>query len=140
MSIKGHPPWYARGTPVTNIRDGPAMAINHKLLFAICRGPSARGEMGEWGDEVGRQRSEDGRRKHENCRGEVGRQESEDQSRYEPMGKNRRWLTLNTTFFNTQNSVFSQWYALLGRNFDLSGRGDGRLVSVRSFPICRNKL
>jgi hypothetical protein len=117
MNIKGHPPWYARGTPVTNIRDGPAMAINHKLLFAICRGPSASEK---------------------------------------PMGKTHRWLTLKTTFFNTQNSVFSQWYGLLNVDADrsrdavrsgvadlsgiltltglttLSGRGDGRLVSVRS--------
>jgi hypothetical protein len=74
MNIKGHPPWYARGTPVTNIRDGPAMAINHKLLFAICRGPSASEK---------------------------------------PMGKTHRWLTLKTTFFNMQNSVYSQWYGLL---------------------------
>ncbi len=81
MNIKGHPPWYARGTPVTNIRDGPAMAINHKLLFAICRDPSASEK---------------------------------------PMGKTHRWLTLKTTFFNMQNSVSSQWYALLERNFDLS--------------------
>ena len=54
MSMKGHPPWYARGTPVTNIRDGPAMAINDKLLFAICRGSSARGKPGESMNEVGR--------------------------------------------------------------------------------------
>ena len=46
ISIKDHPPWYARGTPVSNTRDGPAMALNNKLLFAICRGPSARGEPG----------------------------------------------------------------------------------------------
>ena len=44
ISIKDHPPWYARGTPVINTRDGPAMALNDKLLFVICRGPSARGE------------------------------------------------------------------------------------------------
>jgi len=98
MSIKGHPPWYARGTPVTNIRDGPAMAINDKLLFAICRGPSARGKPGE-------------------CMNEVGRSESENRRRCESMGKTRRWLTLNTTFFNTQNNVFSHWYALFGKEF-----------------------
>jgi len=70
MNIKGHPPWYARGTPVTNIRDGPAMAINNKLLFAICRGPSASEK---------------------------------------PVRKTHRWLTLKTTFFNMQNSVYCQW-------------------------------
>jgi hypothetical protein len=75
ISIKDHPPWYARGTPVTNTRDGPARAVNDKSLFAICRGPSARGKPG---------------------------------------GKTRRWLTLKTTFFNTKNSVYSQWYAVLG--------------------------
>ena len=47
ISIKDHPPWYARGTPVSNTRDGPAMALNDNLLFAICRGPSARGELKE---------------------------------------------------------------------------------------------
>ena len=113
MSFKGHPPWYARGTPVTNIRDGPAMAINNKLLFAICRGSSARGKPGE-------------------CMNKLGRSESEDRRRCESMGKTRRWLTLNTTFFNTQNSVFSHWYALLGREF--------LLISVCRFPICRNKF
>ena len=98
MIIKGHPPWYARGTPVTNIRDGPAMAINDKLLFAICRGSSARGKLGE-------------------CMNEFERSESEDRSKCKPMGKTRHWLTLNTTFFNTQNRVFSHWYALLGMEF-----------------------
>jgi hypothetical protein len=49
INIKDHPPWYARGTPVTNPRDGPAMANHNILLFANpitigCRGPSARGE------------------------------------------------------------------------------------------------
>jgi len=83
MNIKGHPPWYARGTPVTNIRDGPAMAINHKLLFAICRDPSASEK---------------------------------------PMGKTHRWLTLKTTFFNTQNSVYSQWHGLL-KALTLTGPG-----------------
>jgi hypothetical protein len=48
ISIKVHPPWYARGTPVINTRDGPPMALSDKPLFANpitigCRGPSARG-------------------------------------------------------------------------------------------------
>jgi hypothetical protein len=43
-NIKVHKPWYARGTPVTNPRDGPAMALSDKPLFAIRVGPSARGE------------------------------------------------------------------------------------------------
>jgi len=94
MNIKGHPPWYARGTPVTNIRDGPAMAINHKLLFAICRGPSASEK---------------------------------------PMGKTHRWLTLKTTFFNTQNSVSSQWYALL-KVLTLTGPGT---LSGRGRQTCQ---
>jgi len=81
MSFKGHPPWYARGTTVTNIRDGPALAINDKLLFAICRGPSASEK---------------------------------------PMGKTHRWLTLKTTFFNMQNSVYCQWYGLLNVDADRS--------------------
>jgi len=88
MNIKGHPPWYARGTTVTNIRDGPALAINDKLLFAICRGPSASEK---------------------------------------PVRKTHRWLTLKTTFFNMQNSVYSQWHGLLKAltltaSLDLSGR------------------
>jgi hypothetical protein len=48
ISIKVHPPWYARGTPVTNPRDGPPMAISDKPLFAIREGPSARGEPGDF--------------------------------------------------------------------------------------------
>jgi hypothetical protein len=43
-NIKVHQPWYARGTPDTNPRDGPAMALSDKPLFAIRIGPSARGE------------------------------------------------------------------------------------------------
>jgi hypothetical protein len=44
ISIKDHPPWYARGTPVINPRDGPPMASSEISLFAIRKGPSARGE------------------------------------------------------------------------------------------------
>ena len=80
ISIKDHPPWYARGTPVSNTRDGPAMALNDKLLFAICRGPSARGN---------------------------------------PRGKTRLWLTLKPTFFNTRNSVYGLWYAVVLENLHL---------------------
>ena len=43
-NIKVHLPWYARGTPVVNPRDGPQMANSDKPLFAIREGPSARGE------------------------------------------------------------------------------------------------
>ena len=94
MSIKGHPPWYARGTPVTNIRDGPAMAINHKLLFAICRGSSASEK---------------------------------------PVRKTHRWLTLKTTFFNMQNSVYGQWYGLL-KELTLTGPGT---LSGRGWQTCQ---
>ena len=71
-NIKVHPPWYARGTPVINPRDGPPMAMSDKPLFAIREGPSARGKIPEI---------------------------------YRP------WLTLKTAIFNTQNSVYGQWYA-----------------------------
>ncbi len=47
ISIKVHPPWYARGTPVTSTRDGPPMALSDKPLFAIREGPSARGKPPE---------------------------------------------------------------------------------------------
>ena len=143
ISIKVHPPWYARGTPVINPRDGPAMALSDKPLFANpitigCRGPSARGEPGE-GQGRGRGQGEGGSQNpdsyrgavgswnHDSYRGEVGRQktevgrwnpdsyQSEDRSSGKPKGKTRCWLTLKTTFFITQNSVYSQWYAVLGR-------------------------
>ena len=134
ISIKDHPPWYARGTPVIKTRDGPAMALNDKLLFAICRGPSGEGRgrggsrqfaVGSWQSEVEKRQLavggwQSGGRGGGQGQGRGGRWESEDRSRGEPMGKTRRWLTLKTTFFNTQNSVSSQWYALLGSDLDLS--------------------
>ena len=79
ITIKVHPPWYARGTPIINKRDGPPMANSDKPLFAIRGKPSARGK---------------------------------------PKDKIRLWLTLKTTFFNTQNHVFSPWYALSAEFFD----------------------
>ncbi len=42
-----HPPWYARGTPIINTRDGPPMALSNKPFFAIRGGPSARGKIPE---------------------------------------------------------------------------------------------
>jgi hypothetical protein len=138
ISIKDHPPWYARGTPVTNTRDGPVMALNNKLLFAICRGPSGEGRgKGEGQGRGGSQQAAVGSWQSEDCsrpperksragRSEVGswqladrRQNpdsylGEERSRGEPKGKTRRWLTLKTTFFNTQKSVYGQWYAVLG--------------------------
>jgi hypothetical protein len=116
INIKVHPPWFARGTPVSNPRDGPAMALNDKLLFANpiaigCRGPSARGEQGE----VGSPESAVGSWQSADRRWNSDSDLEEEQSRGEPKGKTRLWLTLKTTFFNTQNSVYRQWYALLGR-------------------------
>ena len=192
ISIKDHPPWYARGTPVIKTRDGPAMALSDKPLLAICRGPSGEGRgkgkgrgrgkgqgrggsqqlaVGSWKTEVGSRppaspkdivwrerncragKSEDASSKRvplgergwrRRSRG-IGEEESrnpiavgsevgsrppaspkdtvwrernsragnpdsrgEERSREEPKRKTRRWLTLNTTFFNTQNSVSSQ--------------------------------
>ena len=109
ISIKVHPPWYARGTPIINTRDGPQMALSEKPLFAIRRGPSARGnpvEVRSLESAVGSQKTEVGRQKSE-----VGSRKPEDQSRGNPGGKTRLWLTLKTTFSNTQTRVYSQWYA-----------------------------
>lgn len=33
LYIRGHPPWYARGTPVVKLRDEPHAAIRGKPLF-----------------------------------------------------------------------------------------------------------
>lgn len=156
ISIKVHPPWYARGTPVINPRDGPPMAesentdyvikcrkltlhsvcsfitisaltnfrfsiffdmINqnwYKPLFAIRGGPSVRGNPGEcMPDQQGgmnvlmREYLSD----RQAGMNEVGSRKPEDRNRGNPVGKTRLWLTLKTTLFNTQNSVFSQWYA-----------------------------
>jgi hypothetical protein len=79
-NIKVHPPWYARGTPVTKPRDGPPMAKSDKQLFVIREGPSARGK---------------------------------------PKDFNLPWLTLKTTFFNTQNSVYGQWCAQIRQLADV---------------------
>ena len=140
ISIKDHPPWYARGTPVINIRDGPAMALNDILLLAICREPSARGEPGEVGkcmNAIMREcMNEEGTRPPERCSraGNPDNYQGEDRSRGKPMGKSRRWLTLKTTFFNTQNNVYSQWYAVLGRK---AGVGVGLFNAVKSEDVDR---
>jgi hypothetical protein len=42
INVKVHQPWFARGTPITNPRDGPAMALSDILLFAIRERPLAR--------------------------------------------------------------------------------------------------
>jgi hypothetical protein len=116
ISIKVHPPWYARGTPIINPRDGPQMAENNKLLFAICSGPSARGNP----VEVRSLESGVGSQNHDFNR-------MEDQSRGNPVGKNRLWLTLKTTFFNTKNSVYGQWYAQTRRVETIIADGNHRI-------------
>ena len=142
ISIKVHPPWYARSTPIINTRDGPQMALSentvyvikcrklrlhsvctfitisaltslrfgifndmknqnwYKPLFAIREGPSARGNP----VEVRSRQSAVGSLNHDSYR-------MEDQNKGNPGGKTRLWLTLKTTFSNTQNRVYSQWYA-----------------------------
>ena len=109
ITIRNHPPWYARGTPVINTRDGPAMALNDKLLFAICRGPSARGEPGECKDR--------GQGRNESRKSEFGIRQLADRSRGKRTGITCRWLTLKSIIFNTQNNVFGQWCAVLGRKW-----------------------
>ena len=100
INIKVHPPWYARSTPIINTRDGPQMALSEKPLFAIREGPSARGNP----VEVRSRQSAAGSQNHDSYR-------MEDQNKGNPGGKTRLWLTLKTTFSNTQNRVYSQWYA-----------------------------
>ncbi len=104
INIKVHPPWYARGTPIVSTRDGPPMAISDKPLFAIREGPSDRGKPGECLNAVMRE-----------CINEDKSLKPEDRSRGNSWGKTHLWLTLKTTFFNTQNGVYSRRYALLGR-------------------------
>ena len=85
ISIKVHPPWYARGTPIVSTRDGPpfdlsAYVVSRRIgtssdnvkMEAIREGPSARGK---------------------------------------PTDLIHLWLTLKTTFFNMQKGVYGQWYA-----------------------------
>jgi hypothetical protein len=124
ISIKVHPPWYARGTPVTNPRDGPPMAMSDKSLFAICEGPSARGKPGEVGSRksgVGSRESEDRRPKSEDRRPKtedrrrksgVGSRESGAgrQKKGQTKGNNPPLADVKNHVFNTQNSVYSQWY------------------------------
>ena len=94
ISIKVHPPWYARGTPVINPRDGPPMAESEIPLFAIREGPSARGKTMKCMNELLNE-----------CTNEEGKRVKS------VLDFIRLWLTLNTTFFNTKKSVFSQQYA-----------------------------
>jgi hypothetical protein len=122
ISIKVHPPWYARGTPVINTRDGPAMALNDKLLFAICRGPSARGKPGECMNAL----------MHECLPDRQAGMNSGVDRVISVFGFSRLWLTLKTTFFNTQNSVYSQWYAVLGGFVDDFVDADRSRDAVRS--------
>jgi len=37
IKIRGKPPWYARGTPVTKLRDGPAKRTRGKPPLIECR-------------------------------------------------------------------------------------------------------
>ena len=110
ISIKVHPPWYARGTPITNTRDGPPFDLSAYVvpdnvkMEAIREGPSARGNP----VEVRSRQSAVGSQNHDSYR-------MEDQSRGNPGRKTRLWLTLKTTFSNTQNRVYSQWYAQIQR-------------------------
>lgn len=101
INIKVHPPWYARGTPIVNTRDGPPMAISDKPLFAIRKGPSARGKPGE-------------------CRNVLMHECLPDQQVGMNFGKervisrldfSRLWLTFNLAVFNTQNLAYSRKYA-----------------------------
>ena len=87
ISIKDHPPWYARGTPVTHNRDGPAFDLSAYVVPDNVKMEAIRGEPS---------------------------------ARGEPKGKTRLWLTLKTTFFNTQNSVYGWWYGMLFGDADRS--------------------
>ena len=130
INIKVHPPWYARGTPIINTRDGPQMALSEKPLFAIREGPSARGnpvEVRSQESAVGSQKTEVGRQKSE-----VGSRKPEDQSRGNPRVKTRLWLTLKTTFSNTQNRVYSQWYAQIRQLADDMIIGDKIFLSNKT--------
>lgn len=40
IEIRGHPPWYARGTPVINLRDGPIHKTRGKPLVNWRDGPT----------------------------------------------------------------------------------------------------
>ncbi len=126
INIKVHPPWYARGTPIVNTRDGPPMAISDKPLFAIRVGPSARGKPGKclnaYPDStklIGTDRPRKRAYRMRECINEDESQKLEDRSRGNSRGKTHLWLMLKTTFFNTQNRAYSRRYALLGRKWDV---------------------
>jgi hypothetical protein len=126
ISIKVHPPWYARGTPIVNPRDGPPMAKSDNSLIAIDRDPSARGKPGEdKGKDKDKGKGKGKGRGQGKEELEVGVQRKSppgvgDRRRGETKGKIRLWLTLKSSFFNTKNSVYSHWYALLGRKTAVS--------------------
>ena len=42
IKIRGHPPWYARGTPVVNLHDVPLHQIRGKPHANGCRGPGIK--------------------------------------------------------------------------------------------------
>ena len=96
-------------------RDGPpgSMMIRGAPAWLASEG-GGRGQPRKARGQPVECMNEDGRRKSE-----VGKTDSEYRSRGKPKGKTRLWLTLKTTFFNTKNNVFSQWYALWGRKSDV---------------------
>ena len=118
INIKVHPPWYARGTPIVNTRDGPPMALSDKPLFAIREGPSTRDKPGECRNEL----------MHE-CINEDESRKTEDRSRGNSWGKTHLWLTLNLAVFNTQNRAYSRRYALLGSDLSACAAPDNVKMS-----------
>ena len=96
ITIKVHPPWNARGTPIITPRDGPPMANSDRQLLAIGAGPPGRGEPGKCLPDQ-----------------QAGRNTGEGRVMFE-LDFNLTCPALKTTFFNTQNSVYSQWYARRG--------------------------
>jgi hypothetical protein len=128
INIKVHPPWYARGTPIVNTRDGPPMALSDKPLFANGEWSSNKVKPGKCPNAypdstklIGPDRPRKRAYRMRECINEYESRKPEDRSRGNSRGKTYLWLTLNITFFNTENRVYCRRYALLGEvDFDLS--------------------
>jgi len=118
IKIRGHPPWYARGTPLVKLRDGPLLKIRGKPPFVLLEVPKARGKPPD--DFV------------------ISKRRMNERSVIPELESNRFLTAFEMTaflgFFIGKNSLYSQWSALLRRRksrFDKAHRdGSAALASL----------
>jgi len=108
IKIRGHPPWYARGTPVVNLHDVPLHQIRGKPHANGCRGPGIKIRGKPPFAIRGRPR---GKLSFLTVISTTKEERSvtiqKGYSRFLTMLE----MTKNTVFFRDKNGMYSQWYA-----------------------------